>query len=46
MERKDIQFGVEKVQHTWYFHFDASTGMKMKVPCVLILMQVQAWLKV
>ena len=27
MERKDIQFGVEKVQHTWYFHFDASTGM-------------------
>ena len=27
MERKDIQFGVEKVQHTWYFHFDAGTGM-------------------
>tara|TARA_B100000927_G_scaffold22773_1_gene17302 strand:+ start:33 stop:605 length:573 start_codon:yes stop_codon:yes gene_type:complete len=27
MERKNIQFGVEKVQHTWYFHFDASTGM-------------------
>ena len=27
MERKDIQFGVEKVQHKWYFHFDAVTGM-------------------
>ena len=27
MERKDIQFGVEKVQHTWYFHFDLDTGM-------------------
>ena len=27
MERKNVQFGVEKVQHTWYFHFNLDTGM-------------------
>tara|TARA_B100000424_G_scaffold241213_1_gene209188 strand:+ start:312 stop:884 length:573 start_codon:yes stop_codon:yes gene_type:complete len=27
MERKDLQFGVEKIQHQWYFHFDVDTGM-------------------
>lgn len=27
MERKDIIFGVEKIDHKWYFHFDAETGM-------------------
>jgi len=26
MERKDINFGVEKTDHKWYFHFDSSTG--------------------
>lgn len=26
MERKDIEFGVEKVDHQWYFHFDKNTG--------------------
>ena len=27
MERKDLQFGVDKIQHQWYFHFDVDTGM-------------------
>ena len=27
MERKDLQFGVKKIQHQWYFHFDLDTGM-------------------
>lgn len=26
MERKDINFGVEKIDHKWYFHFDAHSG--------------------
>jgi len=27
MERKDLQFGVKKIPHQWYFHFDLDTGM-------------------
>lgn len=27
MERKDIKFGVEKIDHKWYFHFDTNTGI-------------------
>lgn len=27
MDRKDINFGVEKIDHKWYFHFEPSTGL-------------------